>query len=1194
MSAESSSPSNSVVRLTDQQRTALERGTFSVALSAGAGCGKTSVLTERFLRELEGPSARALRSVVALTFTEKAARELRQRIRARCREMIRAGVEDEARRWKVVLRGLEAAPIGTFHEFCGRLLRLHSVEAGVDPEFRVLDDSIARAIREQAVRITLRNALAQQDLDLIDLAVDFGLGQIQESLVAIVASATRQRLETWTNQDTTAILDLWREIRDRQGRPALIRQAAYQARRCREALAAIETGSAKLLARRSELSPLLDRVESGDCQDSELSEICELARISDLRGKDVWPSDEVKEIVQKQFEAVRKAVKQVASRLVWGEKSTLEEIANRQRLARIALKARRIYETLKRERNGLDFDDLQLRFIELLRLHPEILTTRSSEEQAEESTFEFILVDEFQDTDRLQSDILRALGGSQFLEGRLFVVGDYKQSIYGFRGADPSIFRNWRREFPSIGRRELNENFRSVPGVIDFVNALFADCFETAEESALISTGEAHPNRLISKREPIGDGPAVEFLWADVQDASSEEGEENRPSTRSRGPNVHELRVAEAKCLAKHIRSRLDDGWIIYDRATRKPRPAGPGDVAFLFRAMTDVGPYETALAEEGLDYHTTGGAAFFSQQEIHDVINVLSVVEDPLDEVALAGTLRSPFFSLSDDGLYWLATSLPGGLTAGLSHAEEIADLPPRDRALAIRARGLLQGWRNRKDRDTIAGLVTRILGESGYEAAIVCEFLGSRKLANVRKLTTMARDFDRQGGFLLADFVAMLRAHRDDPPREEQASTTDEEGTSIRLMSIHQSKGLEFPIVVVPDLNRSSESRHRLFAIHPDLGLVVRPAAAEPVEDDDQADDESEGSSLGWETWRALNRDQDEQESLRLFYVAITRARDSLVLSSGLSADRDPRSTSLRLLADRFNLFTGDCLADLPEGWPSPLVRPLIMRHEEEANTPDRGTARQSRPRTASLDEIRTAVTRELDRQPGIAGRSEFPDQRSRLPRLIDLDQLDGLASRTRRLNRLIRGMLSDDRLFREGSIDLIAKHASLKQIPAAYPALAHEAARLVSSWLKTDFFRRLRGLEAGSIRPGFSWTVPHQCESGSFVVIRGDCDLLIQDPDEGWTPLVVCLGERDQASSSHRMVRGLALPLSCVAAKTLGFGPVRSGVILGPGLGTGDLIERIQAIDPASIDQAVLAALADCDAMDLAMESANPLSM
>ena len=263
----------------------------------------------------------------------------------------------------------------------------------------------------------------------------------------------------------------------------------------------------------------------------------------------------------------------------------------------------------------------------------------------------------------------------------------------------------------------------------------------------------------------------------------------------------------------------------------------------------------------------------FYSQQEIHDVANLLAVVEDPLDELALAGALRSPFFGLSDNGLYWLSTrsAAAGGLAAAVASHADVGELSSDDRWRTARAAEFLDRWRALKDHLPLASLIATILDESGYETALVCEFLGQRKLANVRKLVERAGEFDKQGGFTVAQFVDQLRAHLDRPPREEQAFTTDEAGVSIRLMTIHQAKGLEFPIVVLPDVNRKQDARVPLVAAHPDLGLVVRPFQSPG----DEPSQESAATNPGWKAYLTLEREAETQESIRLFYVAATRAR-------------------------------------------------------------------------------------------------------------------------------------------------------------------------------------------------------------------------------------------------------------------------------------------------------------------------------
>ncbi len=634
--------------MTREQRDALEVVDASVALRAGAGCGKTFVLTERYRREIDTQGGRPLGSLVALTFTEKAARELRQRIRKLCREQLAGG--HDVGRWTTVLRALEAAPIGTFHQFCTRLLRTHAIEMGIDPQFTVLDAAIAGTLRDEAVRTALRRLLADKNEDLLALARDYGLEQIREAMELLVGFRTVGDLAEWTLLTTDEVLERWNNVWQKRGRSATLRSLAPAASQCQGLLRRIDATHLKLKTRISDLLDRLPGLESGNCADAMLEEIVELARINDLRGTGVWPSDAIKDEVKEGFEGLRTRIKRIREKLIWNETLTRESARSSLHLVRLAEQVRQVYESLKERRSGLDFDDLLLKTHKLLRERPEILDSQSAAGQGR--LLEFVLVDEFQDTDRVQAEILEMMAGSKFQHGRMFVVGDVRQSIYRFRGAEPEIFDHWRHKFPAGGRKNLTESFRSVPGIIHFVNALFAEHFARTHPGEPPQDPDEH--RLVPVRKSLNDEPSVMFLWA-VHSEPVEQGPEPARTT------AHDRRENEAKILARFIRQRIDAGWTILDRQTAQPRHAHPGDVALLFRAMTDVSLYERALADEGLEYHTLGGSAFYAQQEVHDVINLLSIVEDPLDEVALAGALRSPFFSVSDNGLFWLALRLTG-----------------------------------------------------------------------------------------------------------------------------------------------------------------------------------------------------------------------------------------------------------------------------------------------------------------------------------------------------------------------------------------------------------------------------------------------------------------------------------------------------------------------------------------------------
>jgi ATP-dependent helicase/nuclease subunit A len=1126
--------SSALARLTPEQRLALTVRDSSVALGAGAGCGKTMVLTERFLDEIQGDSGRPLRALVALTFTEKAARELRQRIRVRCREKLAEG--EDARRWRSALKALEAAPIGTFHQFCTRLLRAHATEAGVDPEFVILEESIAASLRDEAVRRGLRRLLADRERELMELGRDHGLGRVREMLTQLLANRSVGELEAWSGLTPQAVIERWMAVWTQSGRSAVLGVLAPVARRTREVLERIDASHPTLGGRRDELLVRLGSLESGTCTDDMLEEVMGLARVSDLRARGIWASERDQQAVKSAFEVLRRKIGDVCKRLVFDPGQTLASAEESLRLIRLVSIVKQEYERIKERRRGLDFDDLLVATRTLLRRRAEL----SSGFMADSEGIEFVLIDEFQDTDRVQSEILRLMGEGDFFRGRIFVVGDAKQSIYRFRGAEPSVFGQWRSEFDLSGRLALTENFRSVPGVIDFVNALFRDCFSEVEGS---EPSEASVALLRPRRTEVVEEPAVTFHWAVP---SAPEDESDVPSRR---PSAEEKRLNEARSLARWLRTRLDEGWIVLDRATRVPRAAQAGDVAFLFRAMTEVWPYETALADEGFEYHTIGGSAFYVQQEIRDVVCVLSVIEDPCDEVALAGALRSPFFSLSDDGLFWLARTFRGGLTQGLERYAEIDELNDRDRRAAGRAMDLLTRWRAMKDHVPLARLTSAVLDESGFEAALVCEPLGSRKVANTRKLVRLARQFDQQGNFGLADLVGRLRADLRHPPREEQAATTDEAGGSVLLMSIHQAKGLEFPIVVIPDLNRQPNVSDPPLGIHPELGLVVRPSSSGLARSED-GDGSLAEQSLGWSAFRAIEAEEERKESLRLFYVATTRARDHLILSAGLEAEErateetesasscsdnvtrsTPRavSTAFQLLLERFDWRTGQCVVNRPGEMPQPRVRVLMHNPPEARSRRPRASLRQR------LEEIEHTITRTP------VSESEVPSAARMFPRMVDLDPQRSGNSASRRLGSLARALLADGQLLRGDRLELVAARCGARQVPCAGSMLVRETVARLDSWTDSSLFQELRqaARHVKALDRAARWVFDHHSDTiGRTLTLRVVCDVTYRDRKGSWRPVVLSVDPEDAALDRLR------LSLSLLALDRFGPEPAGAG--------------------------------------------------
>jgi len=913
-------------RLTDEQRRAITTRTASVSLSAGAGCGKTYVLTRRFLSHLEPDPADLesadsqaatdrvsdrLSRLVAITFTERAAREMRDRIRSVCRERLLTRDARESTHWLALLRALDAARISTIHSFCGSLLRTHAVEAALDPHFSTLDEAQSSAIVAELTDDQLRRRLAAGDELAVDLAHRFGISQLKGLIGELLAQ--RQKID-WTRWQTATpeeMVERWERFRREEAAPRVL-QAFRQSRDVRATLELLrehEPANAIMSDRRVALLELLAGLGNAKKLEESLAQIREQSVVKGGGGVKAWGDPAVYGMVRDCLAGLRKAVDKLRDKFEWNPDEAL--IAARQGLSLFKLTARLVeaYEARKRDLAALDFDDLILRTRDLL-VRPQNagLRRRISER------LELVLVDEFQDTDPVQTDLVRALCGSGLLTGKLFFVGDRQQSIYRFRGADPQVFRALSQELPAEGRLPLSMNFRSQPSVLNFTNYLFC-------ESLARDGSDYQPLR--PSRPQITPEPAIEFLWAPAAIQNEDETEEGEPPPDRE--SAGDLRRREATWIAQRLRQMFTSGEpLVHDTAAGETalRPARPGDVAILFKTLSDVQHYEAALREQGIDYYLVGGHAFYSQQEVFDLANLLRTLARSSDEVSLAGVLRSPFFNLQDETLFWLVYQ--SGTLAGAMLEESVPPELESDQAERVNfARQTLARLRAEKDRLPIAELIQHALALTGYDATLVAEFMGERKLANLRKLVDLARSFDSSGIFTLDDYITELSESVAAMPKEAMAATEAEKSDVVRLMTIHQSKGLEFPVVVVPDINRQPRAASEQVAFDPQLGPLVKPA------DDAQR----KGSGPGLELYRLVSGDEETAEQLRLFYVAVTRAADYLVLSAGVPRLGDMANPWTKLLGERFNLTTGETLATELSAVLAPLAaageyRPPIIR--------------------------------------------------------------------------------------------------------------------------------------------------------------------------------------------------------------------------------------------------------------------------
>jgi ATP-dependent helicase/nuclease subunit A len=897
-------------KLTDEQRAAIERRDVSVSLSAGAGCGKTHVLTNRFLSHLEPGAADPARlsQLIAITFTDAAAREMRVRIRNACHDRLVAE-SDPARQahWLGLVRELDTARVSTIHAFCTALLRAHAAEADLDPTFDVLEQGEADLLRLNVIDDVLRARLDRSDDDTLDPAATSGLARFKEQIGSLLHRRHDAAFKQWLAEDQlqfeaklNELLSTWKERNENEGLESCLSSIAQEARtdQILEMLQAVDPTKPLFQDAKRSLLALLPKLKSRRMTQDEFAELHRWARVKSADGPYIctakdWGDKETYSLYSKLCESLRKCMESNGP-LPWDTQVAREVAELGLKLVRVANAVAQEYDRRKQALGKLDFDDLLALAYRLL-ANPKNAALRSEIS----ADLRLLLVDEFQDTDPLQVELVKMICGEGFDAGRLFFVGDFKQSIYRFRGATPAEFLKLRSEIAKTGQLPLTLNFRSVPGVVDFVNALFCSEFTDYE-------------RLRANRASNRDEPAVEFLWTLA------------PNKNSNAKGAREAaRREEARAIARRLTELLSPESAetpIFDEACGEPRRATPGDIAILFRALSDVRYYEEALRDQGLDYYLVGGHAFYAQQEIYDVLNLLHAVESGADEVSLAGVLRSPFFALADETLYWLVDSA-GKLNGGLFAERLPPQLSEDEREKATAAAATLAHLRTWKDRLPIAALVDQALGRTGYDAVLVGEFLGDRKLANLQKLMEQARAADT-AGIRLGGFILQLAEFISQPPQEPLASTCPETADVIRLMTIHRAKGLEFPLVVIPDLDRPLNMKTPSAALDLELGpLISQPS-----------DDDREKSATGMTIFTAREKLHELEERKRLLYVACTRAADYLILSSSLESLDKPKSDWMNLVASRFDLANGELRTALPEGFPVPRVKTHVTQSSED----------------------------------------------------------------------------------------------------------------------------------------------------------------------------------------------------------------------------------------------------------------------
>jgi len=808
-------------------------------VEAGAGSGKTKALVDRIVAlvvERDVP----MREIAAVTFTEKAAAELRDRIR-RALESVARDDAVTAARVALALEELDAAAVSTLHAFAQRILAEHAVEAGLPPRVQVLDDIASQlAFEERWTRFV-------DDL-LDDPALE------RTILLALNADTTLTVLRTLALA-CNANWDLVAERMHEEPDPPPLAPALAPVL---DALAQVRTRAThclapddKLLEKVVDLAAWHDALLAAPDEYEQMRMLNVGAPTGNLRhGKKTnWPDTCTADDVRAEIGALRTMVTELA-------RSTSEAVVRRLawELAQFTLREA----AARRAAGELEFHDLLVLARAMLRDPEHGWEVR----QRLRARYTRLLLDEFQDTDPIQCDLAALLASGEpdarahrwdelpVDPGRLFVVGDPKQSIYRFRRADIAAFLRARSAF-GASPRHLTRNFRTARPVIDVVNAIFRDL--------IIAEPESQPEYVALEpvREATAVGPAVVLLGTEPDE---------------RATTADDLRELEAADVAAVVRRALREGWSVVRRTDHADgvgnehvEPCRLGDLCILLPARTSLGHLEDALDAAGIPYRAETSSLVYSTREIRDLLVVLQAVDDPADELALVSALRSPIFGCGDDDLYTFKVEHGGRW----DHQQTLPETLPADHPVGDALRALAE-WHDARYWSSPSELLDRIVRERRVLEVGFAHGRPRDLWRRVRFVIEQARAFADAEGGSVRDFLAWADLQGSEGARVVETVLPETDDDAVRILTIHGAKGLEFPITIVSGMTTKASGRPRsvqLLFPHDDDTYAVRVSSRVTTEE--------------FERYAPIDEQMDFQEKLRLLYVATTRARDHLVVS-------------------------------------------------------------------------------------------------------------------------------------------------------------------------------------------------------------------------------------------------------------------------------------------------------------------------
>ena len=934
------------MRFTSSQRQALNIEKH-ICVTAGAGSGKTTVLVERYLKILREGNVDP-QEIVAITFTDKAAAEMKERII----EELSLHEERERSEQDDPLQGfrekMSTAHISTIHAFCSRILREFPFQAGVPANFSILQGIDQRLLLQETVKKTLKKIATDEGDEhrdaFIRLLQRYGG---QQKLVDLLSTMINQR-------DALEHLmeEIYRHPNDTEIRGALQKRVRERKQQLQERLMStidipefircLNTVLQVARGKKAEaVKDLTQQLETLHGQNSDpsgaLNLLIEIAypittTSNAIAKRDFLGSRVTTTGIEAEINFLVSTAKKIkAAPPIEDNKNTADEVetdddfllSTIHDLLKLYIRISKAYRTAKLSQGKLDFTDLQLKTRDLVRNNAEI-------RQKLVSRHKYYMVDEYQDTNELQYELVMLLT-NELTAANLFIVGDPKQSIYAFRGADVRVFTKTKEKIVDNGGDDirLTENFRSLRDTVGFVNYFFNHLMGDGKETEFEVEYEA-----LTQARPVNTDGSVEILLG-KQDADLAD---------------------EYSLIAHHIKSMTANAETIYKRGTSEEggsqeveHPIEYGDIAILIQTRTHLPNIENALLEADIPYLTTGGVGFYQRQEIYDIWNYLNFLNDPKEnQTSLAAVLRGPAFGISDTELYEISRQ------EGENFWEQAQNYQDQSDNLRT-AIATLKRHKQFAPRMPVNQLIVTIVNETGMIGTLKTGKQGQQRWVNYQKLLEHARNFDGdETKQILPDFIEFLNILIEEERREGQAPIEVSSG-AVQIMTIHASKGKQFPVVILPRLDRKGQTDREPF-IDEAFGIGFSPL--NPDKDYSKTEPDI--------VTHMKNRTNEKEiaEKKRLFYVGTTRATDRLILSGTL-----PAMNVLGWLYKHLNINEEDDSLSLPVT--------LEMFTGNSKNTESfqlHIPIHQGVTETESIDEISDEITPvdfpELPRKPKLTG--------------------------------------------------------------------------------------------------------------------------------------------------------------------------------------------------------------------------------